>query len=203
MKSLFDYEIKEYDMVELIANVFRKGKIGIIYGESGVGKTISTIKALNAANEKPILLDFDDNDSPESNNCEYIHIDGLKIIDNGKLNLKIEYPKSRIYIVDTWKSFNSNFGNENDAMLALEQLIDLTGSTIIIIDHNVDIASKQDIPMMDGSLVNHLGFKLWLRVGKDKEKCRNVLEIKKLRGYSGNKSIKDWMIDDEMDKLLN
>ena len=64
----------------MLADVFRKNKINLLYGESGSGKTISTIKALNKEGIEPLLFDFDDNDSPMVNNCSYLHIDGYKAL---------------------------------------------------------------------------------------------------------------------------
>ena len=199
MTSLFEFAIEEYDMPEFIGSVFRNGKIGVLYGTSGVGKTISAIKAVNADNEKPILLDFDDNDSPEVNGCEYYHINGFDIIDRTSgvgVKMDIDFPKDKVYIVDTWSVFSSQFDSEHDAMKALEYIRDLTDGTIVIIDHNKDIATKKDIPMMDEELVNHLGFKLYLEEGTKKEP-EPTLVVKKLRGYSGDRRIYAWMRDDE------
>ena len=60
----------------MIANVFRKNGINLVYGASGLGKTVSSIKAINAEGIVPLLLDFDNNMSPENNKCEYVHING-------------------------------------------------------------------------------------------------------------------------------
>ena len=53
----------------MIAEVFRKNGINLVYGASGLGKTVSSVKAINSNGIKPILLDFDNNMSPEKNNC--------------------------------------------------------------------------------------------------------------------------------------
>lgn len=66
----------DYKETTMIGNVFRQGGLNILYGESGLGKTVSSIKALNLDGITPILLDFDSNDSPEQNDCEYTHVDG-------------------------------------------------------------------------------------------------------------------------------
>jgi KaiC/GvpD/RAD55 family RecA-like ATPase len=201
MTSLLEYTVKEYDMPEFVGSVFRKGKVGIIYGASGLGKTVSTIKALNEDGEKPILIDFDENDTPEVNGCEYYHIDGSEIIDRKSsigLKMDIDFPKDKVYIIDTWSVFKNNFETEHDAMKAVEYIKDITGGTIIIVSHNKDIATKRDIPMMDEELVNHLGFKLYLEEGSKKEP-EPTLVIKKLRGYDGSRRIYAWMREEETD----
>ena len=73
---MFKHEITQYEEVVMIANVFRKNGINLVYGASGLGKTVSSVKAVNADGIKPILLDFDNNMSPENNGCEYNHING-------------------------------------------------------------------------------------------------------------------------------
>ena len=166
----------------MIAQIFRQNKINLLYGESGSGKTISTIKALNKEGIDPILFDFDDNDSPEVNECSYVHIDGYKVL----ADKKAVYPIDRVVIVDTWHTYITAGGT-------IEQLEEISKhNTIIIIDHNQSLATKQDIPMMKAELVNHLGSKMWLEVtGKDVHK----LHVKKCRGYRGPKIIQNWMRD--------
>lgn len=61
---MLNYEIKQYEEVIMIAEVFRKNGINLVYGASGLGKTVSSVKAINSNGIKPILLDFDNNMSP-------------------------------------------------------------------------------------------------------------------------------------------
>ena len=53
---MFKHEITQYEEVVMIANVFRKNGINLVYGASGLGKTVSSVKAVNADGLKPILL---------------------------------------------------------------------------------------------------------------------------------------------------
>ena len=52
---------------------------------------------------KPILLDFDNNMSPENNGCEYNHINGGEFMKDW-LNHKsqVNIPSGYVIIVDTW-----------------------------------------------------------------------------------------------------
>jgi len=164
----------------MLAQVFRQNKINLLYGESGSGKTVSAIKALNQEGIEPILFDLDDNDSPEQNECLYTHIDGYKALANKHMVM----PINKVIIVDTWHMFQSAGGTISKLELMAEF------NTVILIDHNQDFASKQDIPMMKAELVNHLGSKLWLERTKKNE---HNLHIKKCRGYKGGSPIINWM----------
>jgi len=50
--------VKKYKGTIMLGGVFRENKINLLYGESGVGKTISTIKALNKDNIIPMFVVF-------------------------------------------------------------------------------------------------------------------------------------------------
>ena len=95
----------------MIAEVFRKNGINLVYGASGLGKTVSSVKAINSNGIKPILLDFDNNMSPEKNNCKYTHINGADFMKNYlNDNSSIILPKDQVIIVDTWATFEANEG---------------------------------------------------------------------------------------------
>ena len=177
----------------MLASIFRQNKINLLYGESGAGKTISAIKALNAEGIEPILLDFDDNDSQKENQCLYIHVDGYKTL----ANKHIVIPVNKVIIVDTWHAFSSAGGT----IEKLEQFSE--NNTVILIDHNRDLSGKRDIPMMSEELVNHLGSKLWLeRTYTKKDGTSFNLHIKKCRGYRGITPILEWMREEELPEVL-
>ena len=92
-KGLFG-EVMYLKAVDGVTFDLNEGEAISLVGESGSGKTVSSIKALNADDVIPILLDFDNNDSPEINQCKYIHIDGDKVIDDEN----IELPKNQVVI---------------------------------------------------------------------------------------------------------
>lgn len=172
----------------MLGKVFKEGGINLIYGESGTGKTISAIKALNEEGVTPILLDFDDNDSPEANECEYLHIDGSKYL----LDTDSVIPTNEVIIIDTWQMLLTNGGRIEDVIKIKE-----AGNTVILIAHNKAIATKQDIPDIDPKYSNHFASKLFLQYSKGSkpaaipEGCH--LTILKLRGYRGKRTIHNWM----------
>ncbi len=171
----------------MLGKVFRKKGINLIYGENGLGKTVSTVMALNEESIVPILLDFDNNDSPTENSCSYTHVDGYKYI---KVKNTAVIPTGETIIIDTWQTFLDAGGN----MLLLEQIRD-AGNTVIIIAHNKPIATKRDIPDMDSKYANHLSGKLFLEYKPATSKLPEStnLTIMKLRGYKGDRVIKNWM----------
>ena len=193
----------------MIGKVFKKDGINLCYGESGLGKTVSSIKAVNSDNIVPILLDFDGNTSPENNNCNYTHIDGVKFIASYMAKDAV-IPKDQVIIIDTWAMFSVYL--ETNPML-LEDLHE--GNTIIIIGHNIDIASKQDIPDVPSVLVNHWDAKLFMSFDKGSSAKTSArppsynLTVMKLRGYKGPRTIINWMRKSiseeiaEMNKLLD
>ena len=75
-QKLEQWYIKNYGELkapETITDVIAKGKT-LIYGNSGAGKTYSTVKHLNKNKIIPILLDFDNN--PKIDDLEFSAIDG-------------------------------------------------------------------------------------------------------------------------------
>lgn len=174
----------------MIGQVFKKGGINLIYGESGLGKTVSTIKALNADQITPILLDYDENHSPESNKCTYIHVDGTSYTKDKSSTI----PTGRVIIIDTWQMFLTNEGTLAD-IVAMKD----AGNTIIIVAHNKPLATKQDVPDIDPKYSNHFSSKLFMEYDKGSKTKGNPraegynLTVLKLRGYTGPRTIVNWM----------
>ncbi len=178
---MLKYSITEYKEIRMIGKVFRENGINYIFGESGVGKTISTINAINEDDIIPILLDFDDNMSPAFNKCKYVHIDGKEMMKNIKDTV---VPEGEVIVVDTWVSFENSGGT-----IGLLQDFRANNNTVIIVDHNQALATKQDLPNLDSEIVNHLDSKLFLK----RKSAGTELHILKSRGYAGEAIIPDWM----------
>ena len=204
---MFRYVVKEKPLEEKVAGLFPKGKISLLYGDSGLGKTVSTVKALNAVGVVPILYDFDDNPVSDEVNCEYILINGENTLvrDGDTTDFRddnFEVPRERVFIIDTWSSFSEWFSSERDAISFIKRNFIRNNNTVIIIGHAKDIATRRDIPMMDEVIANHLASKLWLREPRAKEKAeKRVLEVKKLRGSNINR-IAGWMEPSNDDEIL-
>ncbi len=206
--GMMRYEEKEFPVIEIIGNVFAKGKKGLFYGESGLGKTTISIKLLNDDGIEPFLVDFDDNPSPKDMGTKHTPINGFALMKHDHNESSLDIPTNAVIIVDTYaytrvaSMIKDESGNLVDRF---EEFIDALhnggSNTIIIIAHNKDIATKRDIPDADPVWVNHLGFKLWLHeekrekdsqgitLGKVKMFPAAVLTVKKLRGYRGDRDI--------------
>lgn len=170
--------ITSYKEVEMLGEVFVKDGVNFIYGESGVGKTVSTIKALNSSGIKPILLDYDNNLSPEVNKCDYVHIDGNRV--NKDESTLVE---GSVVVIDTY------YKMDKELMEKLAQ-----SNTVIIVGHNKNIATKRDIPDAPDEFVNHCDSKLFLaREVSKKEGISYNLYVMKCRGYDGSMVISNWM----------
>jgi len=178
--NFLNYKIKDYTNVEFIGKVFRKGKLNCLYGKIGIGKTLSTIKALNKDNIVPILLDFDDHDSPKEMECKFIHYYGWSFMGGyQQKDSEITIPKDYVIVIDTWAMFKPYKGFI-DVLLSNK-------NTVILLGHTLDLASKQDMCDIDSELINHSS-KLYLSYDKG-NKTRDsgyILEIMKLRGYKGD-----------------
>jgi len=190
---MLKHKITNYKDIVMVGKVFKQGGINLLYGESGLGKTVSTIKALNDDEIEPILLDFDENLSPEQSDCKFIHIDGNKFMKDEEAIV----PENQTIIVDTWQIY-SLCGGSYELLARMKS----NSNTVIVIAHNKDIATKTDIPDIDSRIANHMDAKLFMEYDKgNKSKTNNrdegpKLTVKKLRGYTGSRTIYNWMRDD-------
>ncbi len=176
--------IKEYKDVELVGEVFVKHKVNMIYGASGVGKTVSTITAINRDGITPVLFDYDDNLSPNENNCDYIHIDAHKIKTTDKAL------KEQVIVIDTYHKMDHE----------IFKILVKNHNTIIIVGHSLDLATRNDIPDAPSEFVNHLASKVFLAYNK-KSKTSD-LTVFKCRGYRGSRIIQNWMRDEQLPDIL-
>jgi len=192
---MLKYAIKSYEEIGMIGEIFVKNKINFLYGESGVGKTVSTIKAINKDNIEPILLDFDDNLSPKINECKYIHIDGYAFIDGYINSSNVELPKDEVVVIDTYIMFEPVMNKLLELDIDLIELLIQNKNTLVLIGHNKDLATRRDIPDAPSEFVNHCASKLF--VSRQKNPITKVVQptltVMKLRGYSGSREIYNWM----------
>ena len=192
--------IKVYKEHIMIADVFPENGISLIYGASGIGKTITTIKHLNDVGITPIHFDLDSNIDPKEFGIDVIHIDGNDIIrrmaDDEQLE-PVALPAEGVMILDTWQLLSSAFGEESYAMRYAKKLRD-NGMTVIIIGHENKHKNDRDNPDMSPEYANHLDAKLWFHTGravttgKDKSPATYNLKVVKLRGYKGEPIIYEW-----------
>ena len=117
MSNSFNYKV---DKREMLTDVFPIGTT-ILYGESGAGKTTSTIRNLNRHKIKPILLDFDRNNFLSG---DFVHLDGYRFIDylmdknNENISLlkkhKVRLEKMQHILIDI---YDKNISTEDNPFL--------------------------------------------------------------------------------------
>jgi len=191
----------EYPMQEIIGRVFAKGTIGMVYAESGIGKTTTTINFLNEDGITPILVDFDDNPSPTDMDTTHTVIDGYQL---SKHMLQedardIDVGTGKVYIVDTYAHSRAAYTTSEgfDAFEPFLELLNAGGSnTVIVIAHAKELATRKDLADVEEVWGNHLGFKVFIKeqlVALPNEpkvkKPAAILVVKKLRGYKGPRDI--------------
>lgn len=162
-------------MNKLIGKYYQENHVNLLYGESGVGKTLCTINNLNDEGIIPILLDYDDNNSPKENQCQYTHILGYNIMKTNDISI----PTGKVIIVDTYVKY-MEYGGTHEFLKKLSD----NNNTVIVIAHNKNIATKRDIPDVDEKWSNHLGAKIWM----ERTKKEVLVHVLKSRGYKGDKS---------------
>ena len=145
--------IKTPEPVELVG-LMEKGGVGLLYGESGLGKTVFAIKhACKHFGNQVALIDFDDNPRVDIlDDVEYLHIDGKMLID--RLD-DIDIPDGYVMIVDTYRMLEQTAGSVGDVI----ELLNKSGSnTVIVIAHSKDLATRRDLADVDEVWKNHLDF---------------------------------------------
>ena len=179
--------------LEKIGDLIPKGKVTLIHGRSGCGKTLSIIKYMENQNVEPYFIDFDSND--EYDDMKLTHIDGYKLIDKMKYdNSVIDAFKNQVVIVDTYAKAEQIMNSSNDIgdiHSFIDALID-RGNTVIAIAHTAYYSGKPAEPMVDAMFANHVACRLHLHNEVKQTKTSIYLEIEKLRG-TDSKIIKNWM----------
>jgi len=210
--ELEDILMNSNDKYELLGNLIPKGKITLLHGASGSGKTYSLLKFLNSNYIEPYFIDFDDN-TIYKDKFKFIHIDGYKLVNHlfnkESINDLSNILRNKVVVIDTYALANNairakkeeynidiNYGVDN-----LCKTLQSFEVTVIILAHTKYYAGKQQEPDCSFVFANHVACRLHLvniekidSRTKDKQiKRTSYLEIEKLRGYDGERIIKDWM----------
>jgi len=174
----------------MIGNLIPIGRVTLLHGISGCGKTMGIIKYLIHEKVKPVFIDFDHNNEISAFDTD--HLDGemvVKYISSNKIILR-----DRVVIVDTYHLASSFLGSDKKLHLFIDTLIKL-GNTVIVLSHTNAFSGKADEPAVDIPWANHVACKLRLhrKIQANGEKI--YLEVEKLRGYKGDTFITNWMRD--------
>jgi len=198
-------ETKPY---ELIGSLIPKGKITLLHGRSGSGKTYSLLSFLNKHDIEPIYLDFDDNDMYKDT-FKMIHLDGKLFVGSMRdkvfaKSVKREF-RDRVIIIDTYTNCNlalSAVGSEARTE-DIAKMFEGINCTVIVIAHTDYYSGKKAEPDTDKVFANHVACRLHLHkedsLDKRNKSVKTIiyLEIEKLRGVSKN-IVPNWMREEEL-----
>ncbi len=178
--------------LEKIGDLIPVGKVTLLHGRSGCGKTLSILKYMISHDVKPIFIDFDSND--EYNSMNIVHVDGYRLIDVMKESKSVlnEF-KNQTIVIDTYIKANQTLLDNDigDIHSLIDALTD-RGSTVIVIAHTSYYSGKPAEPDVDVVFANHVACRLHLHNEVKQTKTSIWLEIEKLRG-TDSRNIVDWM----------
>lgn len=214
--TLLDKERLIPSPVERIGQLIPKGKLTLVLGLGGTGKSTSILKALIQDNIKPIWFNFDESETPLD----------ISMIDcfSGKYCLnfifgKYDDVKNKTIVIDTYERLWEKFINLNkqkaksDRMTSeelkiylvnyLEHNCKINNNTIIVIAHSKEYVGKDGIFTDNETLVRRAYevIAIEVKVSTSKKEIQNgnaetqYTYVKKGRGYTGKRVIINWMID--------
>jgi len=203
MKKLTEYVVPEPAPVTLIADLYPKGKLTLLHGRQGSGKSYSCMKSLNEVGVHPVYVDLEQSGG----------LDKLKKIQTGKdlfldmWNLKdIEDLADNVVIIDTYTRLTGileDIGgiDMEDKFISnkLEEICKYYKITLIVIGHTRNYVGKDGIFDDNNILPRNVDEELFLekssyKATKTKQAHHKyTLHVCKGRGNGGAKLIDDWM----------
>jgi KaiC/GvpD/RAD55 family RecA-like ATPase len=195
--KLETFKEMEVKMVERIGGIIPKGKLTLITGIPGTGKTFTTIKLLNQAGVVPIFINLDESPIEPLKAKMYGSDLLLTILDE---NIHIEgIEPSDVIIIDTYERMESMLGSENEEeeiYKKLDAIVRRYGVTLIIIGHTEHYASSRDTFSANKTLDRRCYERIHFDTKISKGKEQYTTHIRKGRGYEGNRILVDFLRDD-------
>ena len=201
--------------VKRIAGVFPEGKVTLVLGLPGTGKTTSTLKAFIRDGIKPIWFNYDMSDTVIDTEKDVDMFDGEHVIDF--LNGEIDDIKDRVVIIDTYERLwelvsaedklrKKTYRRTKEEMQhlivnLLEKRCEMDGNTIVVIAHPTEYVGRDGIfndnPTLARRAYELISLEVKLSTSIKDLKAGTAATrwtyIKKARCYSGKTSIQDWM----------
>ena len=183
-----------------IGNIIPKNAVTLVIGLAGEGKTYTIIKFLNSHEIKPIVINLDE--SPIPKELEAISLPGSCV--KNLLEEKYTDLKDKVIIIDTYQLMIDELGVEDSEKTQkaisrkLNKIAKTNNTTIIIIGHSEDFASKEGIFAANKFLVRDCAEEL-IMTSKTTNRLssKNITTfftlIKKGRGIGGTRIIDNWM----------
>lgn len=203
MKDLKEYIVPEPKPVELIAGLYPKGKLVLLHGKQGSGKSYSCLKSLNEDAIVPVYIDLEE--SGGLNKLNKVQTNGRLLVDMWKLE-EVGSIEGKVVIVDTYtrlkgmlESADSVDSSDKGIVDKLEQICKYYKITLIMIGHTRNFVGKEGIFDDNKILPRNASEELFLEKAsykatkKDKAHNRYTLHVCKGRGNGGAKMIEDWM----------
>ncbi len=199
MSTIPQFSIKKFSR---IGNLIPVGKLTLITGLPGTGKSYSTIKFLNKHDIKPLYLNLDESDIDDLDVTMY-GPEPLKPLIKGELTGL----SGEVMIIDTYSRLEEYIGligasekEKSDLVTTLEHRCIEENVTIIIIGHPEDYVGKASIFKDNQALVRkcaeHIHLDCILPSGKKNNGIHYRMFIKKGRGIGGVAIVENWMRDE-------
>ncbi len=195
---------------ERISKIFPKGKVSLILGLPGSGKSTSTIKALTEDDIEPVYFNLDETEVGD--NIQLKNMFGEEQLVDFMFG-NYEDIRNQVVVIDTYIRVEHHMlgrklkdGTEITKDILVEMFETLSKKynlTLIILAHPQDYASREGIFIDNPLLARNCYEMMYLEhsytkgTGKDRGKIFEnfILYIKKGRGYTGEMVIHNWMRD--------
>lgn len=190
----------EVTSIERIGGLIPVGKLTLVTGLPGSGKSYSTIKFLNSHGIRPIYFNLDETEIGELDTEMFGSEDLMDL-----LNFNYTDLSDQVIILDTYTRVEhiSNLSKEELAE-RLEQLSIYYNATIILIAHPEEYVGKDGIFKDNITIARNCYEFLHLEKNISSSTSKGTttktssfwLYINKGRGYSGDRIIENWMRGD-------
>lgn len=140
------YLLPKSPKTECVGKVFPKGKVSLLYGIIGSGKSYTTLKALTEDGIKPFYVNLDHTDGLEEFDMVEVGYDVITALFSG---LADDFIKDGVVVIDTYTRLKEhpifNSLSDEDIVAILEELCIKANTTLIIIGHAGDYVGAKDI----------------------------------------------------------
>ena len=193
----------EVESVSRIGDLLPVGKITLLTGLPGVGKTFSILKFLNQNNIKPIYFNLDET---EIKDMDVYNFGSDKLTDF--ISCKYKDLKDEVIVIDTYARFQYHISSitdgspsKEDITKAIEEIVKYYGCTLIILGHPEDYQGSDGIFKDNPSLARncyeyiHLSKEVKSKTAKGvtTKEALYFMYVMKGRNYTGSRIIENWM----------